>query len=137
VRFTPRRPRSLPRTGKRFSWSTRSFRPVAPWCWCESRPLKKGLGEIAAQPATQHYADLTARQEIVHEPTVAAVGKGLLEGRYETGIALASLVDEHPEEFEVQELIGAVCHAWVAELAQLEAVCVNRVHAACNDQDDA
>lgn len=72
------------------------------------RPRKVGV-----QPATRHYADLSRWEGIVPEPTVIDVGEGLLAGRYDAGIAFASLVDEHPEAFEVLEPIGAVCDAWL------------------------
>lgn len=73
----------------------------------------RGRGRVAVQPATQSYADLRGWSEIVHEPTVLAVQKGLVDGRYEAGIAFASLVEQRPGDFEVVEMIGTVCDAWM------------------------
>jgi hypothetical protein len=87
--------------------------PSRPMALVRARARRQGPGRVAVQPATRHYADLSGWTQIVHEPTVSAVGEGLLEGRYEAGIAFASLVEEHPREFEIQEFIGAVCDAWV------------------------
>ena len=52
-------------------------------------------------------------EEIVHEPTVTEVGRGLVEGRYSVGIAFTALGDEHPGALEVGKDIGTVCDAWV------------------------
>ncbi|MBT2337129.1 hypothetical protein J7E49_24915 [Variovorax paradoxus] len=79
---------------------------------CSKAP-RQGPGRVAVQPATQSYADLRGWAEIVYEPTVLAVQEGLIDGRYEAGIAFASLVEQRPQEFEVVEVIGTVCDAWM------------------------
>jgi len=68
---------------------------------------------VGLQPATRDYVDLSAWPDVVPEPTVTAVGQGLLQGKYEAGIAFSTLAAAHPERFEVIEPIGSVCDAWV------------------------
>ena len=68
---------------------------------------------VGVQPATQHYADLSAWPRLVPERTVADVGEGLLQGRYGAGIAFASLAAQHPERLELVQMIGSICDAWV------------------------
>nr|WP_279343740.1 hypothetical protein [Variovorax terrae] len=68
---------------------------------------------LALQPATRDYVD-TRRWEVLRpEPTVSAVGQGLLDGRHEAGIAFAQLAVEHPELLRVDEFIGTVDDAWI------------------------
>lgn len=68
---------------------------------------------VGLQPATREYADLSRWSEAVLEPTVTAVGEGLLAKKYEAGIAFSSLLEEYPERFQVLEDAGAICDAWV------------------------
>lgn len=57
------------------------------------RSLRPGAaGRV--QPATQRYVDLSSWSLVIEEPTVSAVGDGLLVGSYENGIAFASVADE-------------------------------------------
>jgi hypothetical protein len=88
--------------------------PSRPMALLRSRMSSRDAhGKVGVQPATRRYADLSGWPTTVFEPTVAAVGEGLLQGRYEAGIAFASLAEEHPHLLKVEEAIGAVSDAWV------------------------
>jgi hypothetical protein len=87
--------------------------PSRPMALVRARASRGQSPRVAVQPATQRYADLSAWPLVVHEPTVSAVGEGLLRGEYEAGIVFASLAEERPGEYEVLEHIGAVCDAWM------------------------
>lgn len=87
--------------------------PSQPMALLRARSAKGRPQSVGVQPATESYADLSPWLTVVHEPTVAEVGKGLLEGRYSAGIAFSSLADAHPDAFEVVEDIGSVCDAWI------------------------
>ena len=68
---------------------------------------------VGLQPATEHYVDLSRWPKRVLEPTVFAVGQGLLQGRYAAGIAFEALAHEYPDRLAVVQPIGAVCDAWI------------------------
>ncbi len=68
---------------------------------------------IGLQPATAGYADLSAWPVKVEKPTTVAVGEGLLAGRYDSGITMRKLVDEHPKELEVLQDLGSVDDPWI------------------------
>lgn len=87
--------------------------PSRPMALLRARSAAGHPRSVGVQPATESYADLSSWSSVVHEPTVAEVGHGLLQGRYAAGIAFSSLVDEHPDALEVVEDIGAVCDAWI------------------------
>ena len=87
--------------------------PSRPMALLRARAAQGRAHSVGVQPATLNYADLSGWPSVVHEPTVTEVGKGLVEGRYDAGIAFSSLAAEHPGVFDVVEDIGAVCDAWV------------------------
>ncbi|MGO4396335.1 hypothetical protein AB4Z46_33815 [Variovorax sp. M-6] len=87
--------------------------PSRPMALLRARAAGGPQRRVGVQPATQRYADLSSWPVVIEEPTVSAVGEGLLAGSYEAGIAFASVADEHPEALEVVEHIGAVCDAWM------------------------
>lgn len=87
--------------------------PSRPMALLRARGLGAPVDCVGVQPATLHYADLSAWPRRVLEPTVAQVGAGLLLGRYAVGIAFASLAHEHPAQLEVLQAIGTVCDAWM------------------------
>ena len=68
---------------------------------------------VGVQPATERYVDLGAWRTVVHEPTVAHVQEGLLEGRYDAGIVFTGWAQEMEERVEVLSAIGTVCDAWI------------------------
>jgi hypothetical protein len=68
---------------------------------------------LALQPATRDYLDLSGWARLVEEPTVSAVGEGLLSGRHEAGIAFAALAEAHPGVLRTEQFIGTVDDAWL------------------------
>ncbi len=68
---------------------------------------------LALQPATRDYVNATRFDNLINEVSVASVAQGLKDGRFEAGITSARLVDEMPERFRVEELIGTVDDAWI------------------------
>lgn len=87
--------------------------PSQPMALLRARVPLGPAGSVGAQPATLSYADLSEWPLVFREPTVSAVGDGLVAGRYQAGIAFTSLCEQHPDAFEVVEDIGAVCDAWL------------------------
>ena len=87
--------------------------PSRPMALVRSKRASETPGRVGVQPATQHYADLSPWPQRVEEPSVMEVGLGLLQGRYDAGIAFASLAFEHPERFEVVQAVSPVCDAWI------------------------
>ncbi len=72
------------------------------------RPSSLGL-----QMATRDYADISRWQRLVGEETTIAVARGLLEGRYDSGLTLSRIADEHPGRFRIEETIGRVVDPWL------------------------
>ncbi|MCG8509942.1 MAG: hypothetical protein MI741_12010 [Rhodospirillales bacterium] len=71
-------------------------------------PVSLGL-----QPATRDYVDVSRWKNLVPEDTTIAVGQGLLDGRYDSGLTLLRFTDQHPGRFRVDETIGEVVDAWL------------------------
>ncbi|PSL81251.1 hypothetical protein C7T35_27915 [Variovorax sp. WS11] len=87
--------------------------PSRPMALLRSTNAGGAPGRVGVQPATRYYADLSSWPQRVEEASVMEVGRGLLQGRYDAGIAFASLATEHPERFEVVQAIAPVCDAWI------------------------
>lgn len=68
---------------------------------------------LALQPATKAYADTSRWQTLVPEISTATVAAGLLEGRYDSGIARADLAQRYPGRFRIDTLIGTVDDPWI------------------------
>jgi hypothetical protein len=68
---------------------------------------------IGLQPATASYVDLARWRDVTHEPTTVAVAQGLLEGRYDSGVAALDLAARHPTLLRVDERLGPVDDVWV------------------------
>ena len=75
---------------------------------CVAEPRSLGL-----QPATREYVDTSRYRELVPETSIATVAAGLLEGRFDSGIAALEVADAHPDALRVDEIIGAVDDAWL------------------------
>jgi hypothetical protein len=73
---------------------------------------------LALQPATRSYVDVTQWQEVIEEQSTVSVGAGLLDGRYDAGIALLELHDANPGVFRVVQSIGTVDDAWLVYTRQ-------------------
>ncbi|RYF49411.1 MAG: hypothetical protein EOO27_33670 [Comamonadaceae bacterium] len=86
--------------------------PSRPMALVRARRAGSHHGAVGVQPATSSYADLSAWQQVVHEPTVLAVQAGLIEGRYDAGIVFSSFALAQAELYQVLEPIGTVCDAW-------------------------
>jgi len=68
---------------------------------------------LAAMRPTMDYTDIGKWKEVIDEPTVMGVAAGMLDGRYEAGLTYVSVVQQHPDRFEIQEFIGTVDDAWI------------------------
>ncbi|GHE22935.1 hypothetical protein [Halomonas urumqiensis] len=68
---------------------------------------------LGLQPATRHYADLSAYPELIEEPTTVSVAEGLLSGRLEAGICAREALDQHPECLRLVQDLGPALDTWV------------------------
>lgn len=69
--------------------------------------------QVALQPATRYYTDLSSFAEQIDVPTTAAVAEGLLAGRFEAGICAQHTVDAHPDRLRLIEALGPALDVWV------------------------
>jgi hypothetical protein len=72
------------------------------------RPRSLGL-----QRATRDYVDLSGYCELVAEPSIVEVARGLLAGKYDSGITATSYAQHHPDRLRIDAAIGAVEDAWL------------------------
>ena len=68
---------------------------------------------LALMAPTQGYVRPGRWGEVTHMPTVMAVADGLRDGSVSRGLTYASLADEEPWRFVVDEFIGSVDDAWI------------------------
>lgn len=68
---------------------------------------------IGFQPATKHYADLSAWPIQIDEVSIMTVAEGLREGRLDSGITAVELVEQEPDRFRIQQLFGPITDVWV------------------------
>ena len=73
-----------------------------------ARPRSLGL-----QPATREYVDTSHWDEFVSETSIASVAAGLLDGRFDSGIAALELAEQYPDLLRVDKEIGAIDDAWL------------------------
>ncbi|MCE8022428.1 hypothetical protein HOP51_20285 [Halomonas sp. MCCC 1A11036] len=85
-----------------------------------SHPLallaRRGVAEprqVARQPATRYYTDLSGFAEELDVPTTVAVAQGLLAGRFEAGICTRRTLEEHPDALRLIEDLGPALDVWV------------------------
>lgn len=69
--------------------------------------------QVACQPATRHYTDLSGFAEQVDAPTIVAVAEGLLAGRFEAGICARKALEDHPDALRLIEELGPALDVWV------------------------
>lgn len=69
--------------------------------------------QVALQPATRYYTDLTGYTEIIDVSTTVAVAEGLLAGRYEAGICAEEVWEQAPDQLRVVQPLGAALDTWV------------------------
>jgi hypothetical protein len=68
---------------------------------------------LALMSPTEGYVRPGRWGEVTHMPTVMAVADALRDGRVSRGLTYASLADEEPWRFVVDEFIGSVDDAWI------------------------
>ncbi|MCE8034219.1 MAG: hypothetical protein LPK20_10740 [Halomonas sp.] len=69
--------------------------------------------QVARQPATRYYTDLSGFSEEIDAPTTVAVAEGLLEGRFEAGICARQTLEDHPDKLRLVEDLGPALDVWV------------------------
>lgn len=69
--------------------------------------------QVALQPATRYYTDLTGYTDIIEAPTTVAVAEGLLEGRFEAGICAEEILKQAPEQLRLVQSLGPALDTWV------------------------
>jgi len=68
---------------------------------------------LAVMDPTRPYSDMSRWEKTVEVPSVMAVAEGLRSGKYEAGLTYASVAEEDPDRFAVDEFIGSVDDAWI------------------------
>ena len=68
---------------------------------------------LGLQPATKGYIDTSRWSRLIPETSIATVAKGLLEGRFDSGIAALELAEIYPGRFRIDEVIGTIDDAWL------------------------
>ncbi|EWG98561.1 hypothetical protein [Halomonas sp. BC04] len=69
--------------------------------------------QVARQPATRYYTDLSSFDEEIDAPTTVAVAEGLVEGRFEAGICARQVLEQHPGDLRLIEDLGPALDVWV------------------------
>lgn len=69
--------------------------------------------QVALQPATRYYTDLTDYMEIIEAPTIVAVAEGLLMGHFEAGICAEEVLAQAPEQLRMVQSLGPALDTWV------------------------
>lgn len=69
--------------------------------------------QVAVQPATRYYTNLSNYQEIIEAPTTVAVAEGLLAGRFEAGICAEEVLALAPEQLRMVQSLGPALDTWV------------------------
>lgn len=69
--------------------------------------------QVALQPATRYYTDLTGYMEIIEVPTIVAVAEGLLRGHFEAGICAQEVLAQAPEQLRLVQPLGPALDTWV------------------------
>ena len=68
---------------------------------------------LGLQLATREYVDTSRWDELIAEASTIDVVRGLLAGRYDSGITLLKYAQEHPETLQVDFVIGTVVDPWL------------------------
>lgn len=68
---------------------------------------------LGLQMATRDYVDTARWETLVPEVSTVTVAQGLLDEKFDSGLTLLRYADEHPDQFRVEEEIGAVVDPWL------------------------
>ena len=68
---------------------------------------------LAMQPATRGYADITAWPNHILVDSIMLVAEGLVKGIYDSGLTALDLVRQYPGQFRVDVDIGTIDDAWL------------------------
>ena len=68
---------------------------------------------LAMQPATRGYADITAWPNHILVDSIILVAEGLVKGIYDSGLTALDLARQHPGRFRVDVDIGTIDDAWL------------------------
>lgn len=68
---------------------------------------------LGLMPATQAYVNTERWDTLVYETAKPIVGKNLLAGKYDSGIAALKFAEENPDILVIDEVIGSVQTAWL------------------------
>ncbi|ETW96302.1 MAG: hypothetical protein ETSY1_27160 [Candidatus Entotheonella factor] len=68
---------------------------------------------LGLQMATRDYIDTSPWPTLVSEVSTVTVAQGLLAGKYDSGLTLLAVAEQHPDRFRVDEIIGTVDDAWL------------------------
>ncbi|MEH2206528.1 MAG: hypothetical protein V7K53_21020 [Nostoc sp.] len=68
---------------------------------------------LGLMPATQAYVNTERWDTLIYETAKPVVGKNLLAGKYDSGIAALRFAEENPDVLVVDEVIGSVQTAWL------------------------
>lgn len=69
--------------------------------------------QVALQPATRYYTDLSSFEEVTEAPTTVAVAEGLLSGQFEAGICAEEVLTQAPEQLRLVQSLGPALDTWV------------------------
>lgn len=69
--------------------------------------------QVALQPATRYYTDLSGFEEIIEAPTTVAVAEGLLGGQFEAGICAEEVLTQAPNQLRLVKSLGPALDTWV------------------------
>ncbi len=82
---------------------------------------------LGLQMATRDYIDTSRWQTLISEISTVTVADGLLAGKYDSGVTLLRIADQHPSRFRVDEIIGTVDDPWL--VYGLEPTCRGQIQA--------
>lgn len=68
---------------------------------------------LALQPATRHYADLSAWPEQREMPTIVSVAEAVLAGEVDAGLMAAEMIERHAGRLRLIRPLGAALDTWV------------------------
>ena len=67
---------------------------------------------LGLQPATRHYADLSAYTELIEQPTIVSVAEQLLDGELDAGICALDVLTANPQTLRLVKNLGPALDIW-------------------------